>query len=54
MMRHLQVTAEGQTAWAEATELLQLMAVGELSEQYWKAYGGPKMAGYQRFREVTR
>lgn len=54
MIRHLQVTAEGQSAWAEATELLQLMAVGQLSEQYWNSYGGPKMAAYQRFREVAR
>ncbi len=54
MMRHLQVTAQGQAAWAQATELLQLMAVGDLSEQYWTSYGGPRMAGYQRFREVAR
>lgn len=54
MTRHMQVTAEGQKVWAEATELLQLMAVGPLSERYWRTYGSDKMVAYQRFREVAR
>jgi quinol monooxygenase YgiN len=52
--RHLEVTAEGQADWAAATELLDLMAVGELSQDFWDAYDSPLVSKYHRFREAAR
>jgi quinol monooxygenase YgiN len=52
--RHMRLTAAGQADWAAATELLDLMAVGELSPAFWDAYDGPAVSKYRRFREISR
>ena len=55
--KHLEVTADGQTAWGEATELLSLTVIGELSDRYWEQFDGwdgPDPVSYARFREVVR
>jgi quinol monooxygenase YgiN len=52
--RHMQVTAEGQADWAAAADLLDLMAVGELSQGFWDAFDSPVVSKYRRFREASR
>ena len=52
--RHMTVTAEGQADWAAATELLDLMAVGELSPAYWADFDGPAVTKWSRFLEAAR
>ncbi|WP_249998602.1 antibiotic biosynthesis monooxygenase [Actinoplanes sp. M2I2] len=52
--RHLHVTAEGQADWAAATELLDIMVVGRLSQAFWDAYDSPVVSRYRRFREIAR
>jgi quinol monooxygenase YgiN len=55
--KHMQVTADGQADFAAATELMDLHAVGQLSESYWNtvdSYGIPSTYGYSRFRAIQR
>lgn len=52
--RHMAVTAEGQADWAAATELLDLMAIGELSPAFWDDFDGPAVSKWSRFREAAR
>jgi hypothetical protein len=33
--RHLEVTIDGQTKWAEATSIEQVIVLGDMSEHFW-------------------
>lgn len=52
--KHLEVTAEGQKAWGEATELLSLDVIGDLSQKYWDGVDFPGVTSYQRFQTIAR
>lgn len=55
MSKHLEVTAEGQKAWGEATELLTLDVIGEVSQNYRDSVVDlPGVTYYQRFQAITR
>lgn len=52
--KHLELTADGQKAWGEATELLSLDVIGDLSQKFWKSFDFPGVTSYQRFQAITR
>lgn len=52
--KHLELTAEGQKAWGEAVELLDIRFVGELSNEFRTAYDSPQASWWTPFRTVTR
>jgi hypothetical protein len=52
--RHMQVTAEGQADRAAATDLLDLVAAGELGQGFRDAFDSPVVSRYRRFREASR
>ena len=52
--KHLAVTAEGQAAWAEATELLEIDFIGDLSRESWERWRTPTATRYTRFRSIAR
>ena len=52
--KHLTVTAEGQAAWGEATELLEISFLGDLSREFWERWKTPTATRYTRFRSITR
>lgn len=54
IVKHLQVTAEGQKAWGESTELLDIRFVGELSEKFRTEYDTPLASWWTHFRAVAR
>ena len=52
--RHLEVTMDGQIKWAEATEIEQVIILGDMSEQFWNLYGNENTHGYSLFRKIKR
>lgn len=52
--RHMEVTAPGQADWAAATDLEQVIVLGDMSEKFWNLYGGPHAKGYSPFRKIKR
>ncbi|MBU2667814.1 hypothetical protein KOI35_30315 [Actinoplanes bogorensis] len=52
--RHLEVTAAGQQAWNEATELIEVNVIGPVGEKFREAFAGPAVFFYDRVREVVR
>ncbi|NYJ73178.1 antibiotic biosynthesis monooxygenase [Allobranchiibius huperziae] len=52
--RHLDVTAEGQRARAESTELLDIRFVGALSDDFKQRNDTPLATWWTRYRSVER
>ena len=52
--RHLEVTMDGQIKWAEATEIEQVIILGDMSEHFWNLYGNENTHGYSLFRKIKR
>ena len=52
--RHLEGTMESQIKWAEATEIEQVIILGDMSERFWNLYGNEKTHGYSLFRKIKR
>jgi quinol monooxygenase YgiN len=52
--RHMELTASAQQAFAESTELIDVMTIGPLSDRFWDAYSGPNMSSYHRWHHVRR
>jgi quinol monooxygenase YgiN len=52
--RHLEVTMDGQIKWAEATEIEQVIVLGDMSERFWNLYGNENTHGYSLFRKIKR
>ena len=52
--RHLEVTMDGQIKWAEATEIEQVIILGDISEHFWNLYGNENTHGYSLFRKIKR
>ena len=49
--RHLEVTMDGQIKWAEATEVEQVIILGDMSKHFWNLYGNENTHGYSLFRK---
>jgi quinol monooxygenase YgiN len=52
--RHLAGTMDSQIKWAEATEIEQVIILGNMSERFWNLYGNEKTHGYSLFRKIKR
>lgn len=52
--RHLEGTMEGQIKWSDATEIEQVIILGDMSERFWNLYGSEKTRGYSLFRKIKR
>lgn len=52
--KHLEVTAEGQKAWGESTELLDIRFVGDLSEEFRATIDAPQATWWTPFRALQR
>lgn len=52
--KHLEVTAEGQKAWNEATELLDIRFVGPLSDEFFSQWEVPENSRWGRYRSIQR
>ena len=52
--RHLEGTMDGQTKWAEAIEIEQVIILGDMSEHFWNLYGSENTHGYSLFRKIKR
>jgi hypothetical protein len=45
---------DGQIKWAEATEIEQVIILGDMSEHFWNLYGSENTHGYSLFRKIKR
>ena len=52
--RHLEGTMDGQTKWAEAIEIEQVIILGDMSERFWNLYGNENTHGYSLLRKIKR
>ena len=52
--RHLEVTMDGQIKWAEATEIEQVIILGDMSEHFWNLYGNENTHGYSLIKKIKR
>ncbi|WP_432013578.1 putative quinol monooxygenase [Streptomyces cucumeris] len=52
--KHLELTADGQKAWSEATELIQLTMVGDLTQRFRDQFLGGGGIDFKPFREISR
>ena len=52
--RHLKGTMDGQTKWAEAIEIEEVIVLGDMSEHFWNLYGSENSHGYSLFRKIKR
>jgi quinol monooxygenase YgiN len=52
--QHLELTAEGQKAWGEATELTDIRFVGPLSDEFRRLYDTPQATWWAHDRSVRR
>ena len=45
---------DGQSKWAEAIEIEQVIILGDMSERFWNLYGSENTHGYSLFRKIKR
>ncbi|MFI1358218.1 hypothetical protein ACH4TV_32255 [Streptomyces sp. NPDC020898] len=52
--KHMELTADGQKGWAEATEMIQLTMVGNLTQKFRDTFLGGAGTDFKPFRSVSR
>ncbi|WP_405427558.1 putative quinol monooxygenase [Streptomyces erythrochromogenes] len=52
--KHMELTADGQKDWAEATEMIQLTMVGNLTQEFRDTFLGGGGTEFRPFRRVSR
>jgi quinol monooxygenase YgiN len=54
LSKHFKLTAEGQADWAAATDLINLVALGDPPADWFETHQIPRSTAYSKFRSVAR